>query len=163
MKENDLFFDWLAACVGFISGIIALLITVACILSLTSCAVLEGPAWHPPLALPDSTRTVIVAKNYYAGTYKDRSDRRAAGGGTFVAKASAAVATGTGQAQDFRKAGQHGGALATAPGASAGATTRTGLPIWALVAGGILLLLLLLLGLAYAYRRQLSSWLKISV
>lgn len=65
------------------------------------------------------------------------------------------VATGAGQAQDFTKVGQHGGALATAPGASAGATTRTGVPTWQLVAGGVLVLLLLLAGLAYKLRAGL--------
>jgi hypothetical protein len=73
---------------------------------------------------------------------------------TTVAKASAPVATG-GQAQDFTKAGQNGGANATAPGSSAGATTRTGIPTWQMVAGGVLLLLLLLAGLAYTFRARL--------
>jgi hypothetical protein len=46
-----------------------------------------------------------VAKSFYGGTYKDRSDRRAAEGGTLVAKANAPVASGTSQAQDFTQAG----------------------------------------------------------
>jgi hypothetical protein len=67
------------------------------------------------------------------------------------------VATGAGQAQDFTKAGQQGGAVATAPGATAGATTRTGIPTWQLVAGGVVLLVLLLLGLVYRYRKRLVA------
>lgn len=72
-------------------------------------------------------------------------------------KPTGPTATGAGQAQDNTKAGQHGGALATAPGASAGATTRTGLPTWQLVVGGLVLLVLLLLGLAYRYRQRLVA------
>jgi len=115
--------------------------------------------------LPDSTRTVIVAKNFYAGSYsyKDRSDRRAAEGGTYVAKANAPVASGTSQAQDYSKAGQQGGALATGPGASAGATTRTGISNTTLVIIGIVVLILLLAGLAIRFRQKLAGLLKISV
>lgn len=121
---------------------------------LTSCALLsQVTSWHPPLVLPPDTTgqpvTYIVAKNFYGGTYKDRSDRRAAEGGTFVAKANAPVASGTSQAQDFTRAGQQGGAVATAPDASARATPRPGVPGWALAAAG---LVLLLLGLAYKFR-----------
>lgn len=135
-----------------------LLLLLALVLS--SCSVLDQAlSWHPPQVppLPDSTRTVVIAQNYYAGSYKDRSDHRAQDGGTFVAKANAPVATGTSQAQDNTKAGQHGGALATAPGATAGATTRTGIPPWALVAGAVVLLLLLLTGLAYKVRGKLFN------
>jgi hypothetical protein len=70
-------------------------------------------------------------------------------------KPTGPVATGAGQAQDNTKAGQHGGAVATEPGATAGATTRTGIPTWQLVVGGLLLLILLLLGLAYKFRPKL--------
>ena len=127
------------------------------LLLLNGCALLEaGQPWHPPLVLHADTAsgqppTVIYAKNFYAGSYKDRSDHRAQGGGTFVAKASAPVATGTSQAQDYTKAGQHGGALATAPRASAVATTRTGIPPWAVVVGLAVLLVLALLGLVLRY------------
>ncbi|MGI4866163.1 MAG: hypothetical protein ACRYFZ_19720 [Janthinobacterium lividum] len=72
-------------------------------------------------------------------------------------KPAGPVATGASQAQDFTKAGQHGGAVSTAPGATAGATTRTGIPTWQLVAGGVVLLVLLLLGLAYRYRKYLAA------
>lgn len=128
--------------------------TLAALLcSLTGCS---REAWRAPLVLPDSTGgTVVIAKNYYGGSYKDRSDRRAADGGSYVAKANAPVATGGGPAQDFTRAGQHGGALATAPDATAGATTRTGVPAWALVAGGVVVLLLLLAFLAYRFRTKL--------
>lgn len=132
-------------------------------LLLTGCALLEGQfqPWHPPLVIAGDSAgqptTVYYAKNFYAGSYKDRSDRRADGGGTYVAKASAPVATGTSQAQDYTKAGQHGGAVATGPGATAGATTRTGIPPWALVVGVVVLLLLLLGAAVYRYRKRLAS------
>jgi hypothetical protein len=74
-----------------------------------------------------------------------------------LTKPTGPVATGAGQAQDFTKAGQQGGAVATAPGATAGATTRTSIPTWQLVAGGLVLLLLLLLGLLYRYRKCLVA------
>ena len=133
------------------------------ILLLNSCALLEASQpWHPPLVIPADTATgqpttVIYSKNFYAGSYKDRSDHRAQGGGTFVAKANAPVATGTSQAQDLTKAGQQGGAVSTAPGARAAATTRTGIPPWALVAGAGVLVVLSLLGLAYRYRAKLAG------
>jgi hypothetical protein len=66
-----------------------------------------------------------------------------------LTKPTGPIVTGAGQAQDNTKAGQHGGALATSPGASAGATTRTGHPTWQLVAGGVVLLLMLLASLAW--------------
>ena len=128
------------------------LLLLATLGQLTSCALLDrASAWHPPLVsvADSSATTVIYSKNYYAGSYKDRSDHRAQGGGTFVAKATAPVASGTSQAQDFTKAGQQGGAVATAPGASAGATMRPGVPGWVLAVAG---LVLLLLGLAYTFR-----------
>lgn len=74
-----------------------------------------------------------------------------------LTKPAGPVATGAGQAQDFTKAGQQGGAVATAPGATAGATTRTGIPTWQLVAGGVVLLVLLLLALVYRYRKRLVA------
>lgn len=46
--------------------------------------------------------------------------------------------------QDFTKAGAHGGAVATAPGATAG-VTRAGVPAWQLVAGALLFCFLLFL------------------
>lgn len=70
-------------------------------------------------------------------------------------KPSGPLATGAAQAQDNTKAGQHGGAVATAPSATAGATTRTGLPTWQVMAGGLVLLLLLLAWLAYKFRPKL--------
>lgn len=74
-----------------------------------------------------------------------------------LTKLAGPVATGASQAQDFTKAGQHGGALATAPDATAGATTRTGVPIWLLVVGGLLGFLLVLLSLVYRFRNKLLS------
>jgi hypothetical protein len=135
------------------------LLLLATLGQLTSCALLDqATAWHPPLviAADTSATTVIYSKNYYAGSYKDRSDHRAQGGGTFVAKARAPVAGGASQAQDFTRAGQQGGAVATAPGASAGATTRTGLPAWLLAGGALLVVLLVLTACAYHYRKQLA-------
>jgi|GEM_PF-3547503 len=136
------------------------LLLLAALSQLTSCALLDHTtAWHPPLVLPADTATgqpatVIYAKNYYAGSYKDRSDHRAQGGGTYVAKARAPVASGASQAQDFTRAGQRGGAVATAPRASAGAITRTGVPPWLLATGA---LLAGLGALAYRYRKRLLA------
>ena len=137
------------------------LLLLATLGQLTSCALLnQATAWHPPLVIAADTSagastTVIYSKNFYAGSYKDRSDHRAQGGGTFVAKARAPVASGASQAQDFTRAGQQGGAVATAPGASAGATTRTGLPAWLLAGGALLVLLLVLAACVYRYRKRL--------
>jgi len=72
-----------------------------------------------------------------------------------VAKARAPVASGTSQAQGFTRAGQQGGAVATAP--SAGATAGAGVPIWLL---GIGFLGLLISGIRHLVPRQLSRWLK---
>lgn len=74
-----------------------------------------------------------------------------------LTKPAGPVATGASQAQDFTKAGQQGGAVATAPGATAGATTRTGVPIWLLVVGGLLGFLLVLLSLVYLFRNKLLA------
>jgi len=58
---------------------------------------------------------------------------------TTVTKPSGPVATGAGSATDNRKAGQRGGAAATAPKAQATATTESGLSYWWLlvVAAGL--------------------------
>jgi hypothetical protein len=72
-----------------------------------------------------------------------------------LTKPTGPVANGDGQAQDNTKAGQHGGAVATAPNASAGATTRTGTPAWQLVVGGVVLLLLLMASLLWKFRSKL--------
>jgi hypothetical protein len=74
---------------------------------------------------------------------------------TNAQKARAPVATGTSKAQDFTKAGQRGGAVATEPGASAGVASYAGVSPWALAGGGLVILLLLLLGLAYKFRTKL--------
>jgi hypothetical protein len=80
---------------------------------------------------------------------------------TSITKPRGPVATAGGQAQDFTKSGQHGGALATGPGASAGATTHTGVPTWALLVGGLLTFLLLVAYLVYKFRQRLFSLVKI--
>lgn len=49
---------------------------------------------------------------------------------TTITKPTAPVATGAGSATDNTKAGQRGGAAATAPGAVATATTESGLSYW---------------------------------
>ncbi|MGI4762951.1 MAG: hypothetical protein ACRYF0_19725 [Janthinobacterium lividum] len=128
---------------------------LASLSQLTSCALLgAGPPWHPPLALAADTAgpppTIIYAKNYYAGSYKDRHDRRAEGSGTFVTKANAPVATGASQAQDFTRAGQQGGALA-----SAATLTHQGIPGWVLIIIGLVIISLAVL---YAYRREITSF-----
>lgn len=72
-------------------------------------------------------------------------------------KARGPVAAAGSQAQDYSRAGQHGGALATASGASAGATTRTGVPPWLLEAGIVLLVFALLAALIYKFRAKLFT------
>ena len=69
-----------------------------------------------------------------------------------LTKPTGPVATGAGQAHDNTKAGQHGGAVATSPGATAGATTRTGIPTWQLVVGGLFALFLLIAWLINKFR-----------
>lgn len=111
----------------------------------------------------DTTIQHQVARQLHAGKVKFKGNVtiQVGAGNVNAPKAHAPVAAG-GPAQDYSKAGQHGGALATEPGASAGATTRTGVPIWALVVGGLLCLILLLLGLAYKFRSNLVGFLKIN-
>jgi hypothetical protein len=47
--------------------------------------------------------------------------------------------------------------VAAAPGASAEATSRMGIPTWQLVMSGLVLLVLLLLGVVYKFRRRLLA------
>ena len=79
--------------------------------------------WHAPLALPDQPKVLLPASGHY----------KFKGPVTFtIAAAPGAVATTT--STDNRKAGQRGGAAATAPDAVATATTKkAGVPWWALV------------------------------
>jgi hypothetical protein len=137
-----------------------LLLALSCLLLLAGCAL----EYDVPTATAGPLDSAFRANGLRTGKVKFKGTMTLQMGGsgntaspTVVTRASAPVATGTGPAQDFTKAGQHGGAVATAPGATAGATTRTGVPVWALVAGGFLLLLLLLLGLAVKFRASLPK------
>jgi len=100
----------------------------------------------PPKAAPTPTVASVPRKckgctfNLVAGNQTNTTAAKkstvAAGDGasaTTVAKASAPVATSSGDATDNTKAGQRGGAAATAPNATATATTeKAGFPWWVL-------------------------------
>ncbi|MDJ0367283.1 hypothetical protein QMK33_19215 [Hymenobacter sp. H14-R3] len=148
---------------NFLIRLLALLAGAALVAgTLPSCA--TSAAITNSLSQPlDTTIQRQVARHMGKVKFKGNVTIQIGAGNVNAPKSQAPVATGTSQAQDYTKAGQHGGALATAPGASAGATTRTGVPIWALVGGGLLVLILLLLGLAYRFRARLIKALKISV
>lgn len=113
----------------------------------------------------DSTIHAQVARQLHTGKVKIKGHvtLQVGTGNVSAPKAGAPVAAGASQAQDYTQAGQHGGALGTAPGAKAGATTHTGLPPWLLGVGCVLLVLLLLLGLLWHFRSRIASALKISV
>lgn len=105
----------------------------------------------------DSAIQHQVARQLQAGKVKikGRVTIQVGTGNVSAPKAQAPVAAGASQAQDYTRAGQHGGALGTAPGAKADATTRTGVPPWLLGAGCVLLVLALLAGLVYRFRAKL--------
>ncbi|MGI4762334.1 MAG: hypothetical protein ACRYF0_16610 [Janthinobacterium lividum] len=105
----------------------------------------------------DTTIQHQVARKYQAGKVKFKGNVtiQMGTGNVSAPKAQAPVAAGASQAQDYTKAGQHGGALGTAPGAKAGATTNTGVPPWLLGTCIVLLLFGLLAGLAYKFRDKL--------
>ncbi|MGI4833283.1 MAG: hypothetical protein ACRYFK_07460 [Janthinobacterium lividum] len=131
---------------------------LACLAQLSGCATLaELPG---VLSQPvDSTLQQQVARQFSLHRLKIKGNVTVQlGTGNTVTdarKARGPVAAGTSQAQDYAKAGQRGGALATAPGAAASATSRRGVPAWLLAAGGLGLLLLGLGLLAY----KLRAWL----
>ncbi len=138
------------------------ILLISCLLLLAGCAL----EYELPPAVADPLDSTARAAGLRAGKVKFNGPVTfqvvSGTGNTTTAatttKPAGPVATGASQAQDFTKAGQQGGAVATAPGATAGATTRTGLPTWQLVAGGLLILLLLLLGLGYKFRAKLLGF-----
>jgi hypothetical protein len=105
----------------------------------------------------DSTIQRQVARQLHTGKVKFKGNVtiQLGAGNVNAPKAQGPVAAGASQVQDYTKAGQHGGALGTAPGAKAGATTATGVPPWLLGACIVLLLFGLLAGLAYKFRSKL--------
>jgi hypothetical protein len=105
----------------------------------------------------DSTIQAQVARQLHASKVKikGRVTIQMGTGNVSAPKAQAPVAAGASQAQDYTKAGAHGGALATAPHASAAPTTHTGVPPWLLGAGIVLLVFVLLAGLLYKFRTKL--------
>jgi hypothetical protein len=127
--------------VTFFIRLLALLAGTALVAgTLPSCAGSQEVA--TTLSQPlDSTIQAQVARQLNAGKVK--------------IKAQAPVAAGASQAQDYTKAGQHGGALATEPGAHAAATMRTGVPPWLPGAGIVLLVFMLLAWLLYRFRAKL--------
>jgi hypothetical protein len=98
-----------------------------------------------------------VARQHHTGKVKFKGNVtiQFGTGNLNAPKAQGPVAAGASQAQDYTKAGQHGGALGTAPGAKAGATTATGVPPWLLGACLVLLLFGLLAGILYIFRAKL--------
>jgi hypothetical protein len=142
--------------VTFFIRLLALLAGTALIAgTLPSCAGSQDVA--STLSQPlDSTIQTQVARQLHASKVKikGRVTIQVGTGNVSAPKAPAPVAAGASQAQDYTKAGAHGGALATAPHASAAPTTHTGLPPWLLSVGLAVLALFLLLGLAYRFRRS---------
>lgn len=121
--------------------------------TLPSCAGSQGVAsiLSQPL---DSTIQAQVARQLHAGKVKIKGHVtiQVGTGNVSAPKAQAPVAAGASQAQDYTKAAAHGGALATAPHASATPTTRTGVPVWVMVTAGLLLSLLAVF--IYQYRKR---------
>jgi hypothetical protein len=105
----------------------------------------------------DSTIRAHVARQLHAGKVKLKGHVtiQVGTGNVSAPKAQAPVAAGASQAQDYTQAAAHGGALATAPHASAAPNTRIGVPPWLLGAGIVLLVFTLLAGLAYKFRTKL--------
>jgi hypothetical protein len=105
-------------------GLLAYVALVAGLLWLTSCS---GEAWRVPLVLPaQRPDTVVVPTGTSIGKLK---------AGTVILQA------GTGnsaEVTDNRKAGQRGGAAATAPAAQATATTERGIPVAPVIALSVL-------------------------
>jgi hypothetical protein len=100
------------------------LLVVSCWLLVAGCS---REVWHAPMA-PDTSRFMLPGLPT-GGKFKFT------GPVTFtIAAAPGSVATSTSTSTDNRKAGQRGGAAATAPDAVATATTKkAGVPWWALV------------------------------
>lgn len=135
-------------------------VVLSLLLSLAACA--GGPQLTTALSQPvDSTIQARVAHQLSARRVKIKGNVTVQLGtgnsNTDATKSRGQVATGQAKAQDLTRAGQGGGALATESGASAGATTRAGVPVWLLVVALLAGLVLLLGCLAYRYRRYLVA------
>ena len=116
-------FFWSIPGALIIGQVVGWLLVLFVLALLGSCS---RAVWHAPMALPrDSTAAALGLPP--ARSYKFK------GPVTFtIAAAPGAVATTT--STDNRKAGQRGGAAATAPDAVAtAATKKAGVPWWALV------------------------------
>ena len=136
----------------------AILASIALVaITLPGCAGSQDVA--SSLAQPlDSTIQQQVTRQLHTGKVKIKGNLtiQVGAGNVNAPKAQGPVAAGASQAQDYTKAGQHGGALGTAPGVKAGTTTHTGLPPWLVGAGIMLLLFALLAGLCYKFRSKLK-------
>lgn len=126
---------------------------LAAALLLSACATSADVATSLSQPL-DTTIQHQLARQLHAGKVKFKGNVtiQMGTGNVNAPKAQGPVAAGASQAQDYTKAGQQGGAVATAPGASAEALTRTGIPAWVLLAGSLTGILLLVL---YRFRREL--------
>lgn len=129
---------------------------LAAALLLSACATSADVATSLSQPL-DTTIQHQVARQLHAGKVKFNGPVtiQVGTGNVNAPKARGPVAAGASQAQDYTRAGQQGGALGTAPGARAGATTSPGMPPWLLGAGIVLLVLALLAGLVYRFRTKL--------
>lgn len=136
-----------------------ILLAFSCLLLLASCAL----EYDVPVASAGPLDSAARAAGLSAGKVKFNgpvtlqvvSGTNNTTTAAALTKPAGPVATGAAQAQDYTKAGQHGGALATSPGATAGATTRTGIPTWQLALGGVVILLLLIIWLVNKFRPKL--------
>jgi hypothetical protein len=142
--------------VTFLLRLFALLAGTALVAgTLPSCAGSQDVAalLSQPL---DSTIRAQVARQAPTGKVKLKGHVtiQVGTGNVSAPKAQAPVAAGASQAQDYTRAGAHGGALATAPRASAVSTTHGGVPPWLLGAGTVLLVLALVIGLVYRVRAR---------
>ncbi|MGI4762607.1 MAG: hypothetical protein ACRYF0_17995 [Janthinobacterium lividum] len=143
----------LAAWVGFIGGIITMLVLLAAVLSLSSCVASHpsAPDMLPALSVqlrPDSlaalppflvpapagstprqrrqwqkAQTQNLARAGVLPAKVKNSSVATAPGATSINRPTSAVAIGSGAATDARKAGQRGGASAVGPGAVATSTS----------------------------------------
>lgn len=150
----------LAVWVGFIGGIVTMLIVLAAILSLSSCAAShpsapdvltalsvqlrpDSLASLPPYLVPapagstpkqrrqwQKAQTQNLARAGVQPTKIKNSSVATATGATAINRPAAPVATAGSVATDARKAGQRGGASAVGEGAVATATSSHGPPWW---------------------------------
>ncbi|MVN79129.1 hypothetical protein GO988_22590 [Hymenobacter sp. HMF4947] len=164
MKEDDVLDSWLAGWLGFISGVIVMLVAVAVALTLSSCAVgrpdpvvplavassllpLDSLAALPPYLVPapagstprqrrqwQKAQTQNLARAGVLPAKIKNSSVATAPGAVAITRPASTVATGASTATDARKAGTRGGSAAVGPGAVATSTSAGASWWWYLVA-----------------------------